>query len=109
MLGFSIAPYINSVIRLGNKQERELLFIAMADQRLVESNKRGCVGQLVSASEEAVRVSNNMKNKQDKQMFTQAFATFDNAVREFSLMSNKMTNLEVDVKEIRNDIRDLKK
>ena len=44
-LGFSIAPYINSVIRLGNKQERELLFIAMADQRLVKSNKRGCMGQ----------------------------------------------------------------
>lgn len=49
------------------------------------------------------------ENKQDKQMFSQAFATFDNAVREFSLMSSKMTNLEVDVKEIRNDIRDLKK
>lgn len=47
--------------------------------------------------------------KQDKLMFTQAISTFDNAVREFSIMSNKMTNLEVDVKEIRNDIRYLKK
>ena len=48
------------------------------------------------------------ENKQDKIMFASAVTSFENSVREFSTLSNKMTNLEHDVKEIRNNIRDLK-
>lgn len=49
------------------------------------------------------------ENKQDKVMFATAVASFENSVREFTTMSSKMANLEHDVKEIRNDIRDLKR
>ena len=94
MLGFSIAPYINSVIRLGNKQERELLFIAMADQRLVKSNKRGCMGQMALASEEAVRVSNNMKSKQDKQKKDGASKVLKR-IEEQNLLDNKVVICDV--------------
>ena len=93
-LGFSIAPYINSVIRLGNKQERELLFIAMADQRLVKSNKRGCFGQMALASEEAVRVSNNMKSKQDKQKKEGASKVLKR-IEEQNLLDNKVIICDV--------------
>ena len=48
------------------------------------------------------------ENKQDKAMFASAVASFENSVREFTIMSSKMANLEHDVKEIRNDIRELK-
>ena len=48
-------------------------------------------------------------SKQEKNVFANAVTSFDNSVREFTIMSNKMINMEHDVKEIRNDIRDLKK
>lgn len=58
--------------------------------------------------------------KEEKRIFSDAVASFENSVREFSNLSNKMTNLEQDVRdiktslehdvrEIRNDIKDLKK
>ena len=69
--------------------------------------------------------SRNMKTseeeaKEEKRIFSDAVASFENSVREFSNLSNKMTNLEHDVRdiktnlehdvrEIRNDIKDLKK
>lgn len=53
------------------------------------------------------------ENKQDKTMFTNAISSFNLSVQQagdmFNIMSSKMGNLEHDVKEIRNDIRDLKK
>ena len=42
------------------------------------------------------------ENKQDKATFASAVASFENSVREFSSLSSKMTNLEHDVREIRN-------
>ena len=58
--------------------------------------------------------------KEEKRIFSDAVASFEDSVREFSNLSNKMTNLEhdvrdiktsleQDVREIRNDIKDLKK
>lgn len=57
--------------------------------------------------------------KEEKRIFSDAVASFEGSVREFSNLSNKMTNLEhdvrdiktsleQDVREIRNDIKDLK-
>lgn len=57
--------------------------------------------------------------KEEKRIFSDAVASFESSVREFSNLSNKMTNLEhdvrdiktsleQDVREIRNDIKDLK-
>lgn len=95
MLGFSIAPYINSVVRLGTKEERELMFIAMADNsKLVSSKKRGSRGELVLASEEAVRVSNNLKSKQDKQK-KEGAANVLKRIEEQGLMNNKIIICDV--------------
>lgn len=93
-LGFSIAPYINSVIRLGTKQERDLVFMAMSDNILVKSNKRGSMGAMVLASEEAVRVSNNVKSKQDKQKKEGATKVLDR-INELNLLDNKIVVCEV--------------
>lgn len=57
--------------------------------------------------------------KEEKRIFSNAVASFEDSVREFSNLSNKMTNLEhdvrdiktsleQDVREIRSDIKDLK-
>lgn len=94
MLGFSIAPYINSVVRLGTKEERELMFLAMADNVLVPSKKRGSMGMLTLASEEAVRVSNNIKSRQDKQKKEGASKVLDR-IKEHGLMNNKVVVCDV--------------
>lgn len=58
--------------------------------------------------------------REEKRVFSNAVASFESSVREFSSLSNKMTNLEHDVRdiktslehdvrEIRNDIKELKK
>lgn len=53
------------------------------------------------------------ENKQDKAMFMSAIQSFDLSVKQssdmFNNMSSKMTNLEFDVKEIKNNVRELKK
>lgn len=58
--------------------------------------------------------------REEKRVFASAVATFESSVREFSNLSNKMTglehdvreiktSLEHDVREIRSDIKELKK
>lgn len=93
-LGFSIAPNINSVIRLGDKKERELVFVAMADDRLVKSNKRGNLGQLELATVEAVRISNNIKSRQDKLKKEGASKVLDR-IKELNLLDNKIIVCDV--------------
>lgn len=52
------------------------------------------------------------ENKQDKAMFMRAIQSFDLSVKQssdmFNSISSKMTNLEFDVKEIKNNVRELK-
>lgn len=48
-ISFYIAPYINATIRVGNTDEKLLLFESMLDFRAYEeipSTKRGCKGEL---------------------------------------------------------------
>lgn len=65
--GFSISPLINATIRIGSKEEKELLFKSLLNQEiLVESKKRGAKGEIVPIQQEAIRIATNLKSKQDK-------------------------------------------
>ena len=64
-----IAPYINAVSRSGTEEERRIVFESMIDflaYELVPSTKRGCKGQMETRVEQAVRICNNVKNRQTK-------------------------------------------
>ena len=68
-ISFYIAPYINATIRVGNTDEKLLLFESMLDFRAYEeipSTKRGCKGELETRVAQACRVCKNVKNRQTK-------------------------------------------
>lgn len=68
-VGFYIAPYINAVARVGTQQETLLLAESMLEYRAYEqipSTKRGCSGQTESRVEQACRIANNVRNRQNK-------------------------------------------
>lgn len=46
--------------------------------------------------------------KEDKVMFNTAINSFNNSVQEFKTVNCKMTNLELDIREIKNDLTEIK-
>jgi len=65
-----IAPFINSVNRIGTMEEKEMLFRSMVDLwalEIVESNKRGAKGEKVTLVTECCRVIKNVKTHQKKE------------------------------------------
>lgn len=66
---FYIIPMINAVQRSGTIEEKELLFKSMLKYEafnMIDSTKRGCKGQQEKLVEQAVRMSNNVKNRQTR-------------------------------------------
>jgi single-stranded DNA-specific DHH superfamily exonuclease len=64
-IAFYITPYVNATIRMGNQEEKLLLFESMLETRayeLIPSTKRGCKGQMETKVEQACRNCNNLKN-----------------------------------------------
>lgn len=68
-VAFYIAPLINAVCRVGEVEERKVLFHSMLNFmafELIPSTKRGCKGQMETIVEQACRTSSNVKLKQTK-------------------------------------------
>lgn len=68
-VAFYIAPLINAVTRVGETDERQVVFQSMLDflaYDLIPSTKRGCKGQAETIVEQACRVSGNVKTRQTK-------------------------------------------
>ena len=69
-VSFSIAPFINSMTRVGTLDEKELLFKSMLFHQayqMVPSTKRGHkIGETEYIVEQAFRVTTNVKNRQKK-------------------------------------------
>jgi len=63
---FYITPFINSMNRSGEMNEKFLLFRSMLDYEAYKetpSGKRGHKGEMASLVSEAVRISVNVKNR----------------------------------------------
>ena len=66
-VAFYIVPMINAMIRIGEMDEKERLFLAFIDgERLVECHKRGAKNTLEKVAIESARECTNAKAKQDK-------------------------------------------
>lgn len=91
-IAFYVAPYINAITRVGQKEEKQTLFEAMLEWKAYESipsTKRGCKGQLESRVEQAVRNSTNVKSRQTR-MRDQSLDAIENLIEEQNLLDHKI-------------------
>lgn len=91
-IAFYVVPYINAVARLGTREEKKVLFEAMLDWKAlnqIPSTKRGCKGQMEAIVTQAVRMSNNIKNHQNK-IRDENIEIINNQIEEKDLLKNKI-------------------
>lgn len=91
-VAFYIAPQVNGTIRMGDHDDKLLLFESMLDFKayeLIPSTKRGCSGQSETRVEQACRNCTNIKNHQKKAVdeFTEAV---EKIIQEERLLDNKI-------------------
>lgn len=89
-IAFYVAPFINAVNRSGTDEEKLLVFESMLDFKAYEeipSTKRGCAGQMETRVEQAIRTSNNIKNRQSK---AEEFSSniIENLIEKNNLLNN---------------------
>lgn len=68
-VSFCISPIINAITRVGTLEEKNLLFQAFLENtayKEIASNKRGHKGETVQLVDEAIRVTNNVRSRQNK-------------------------------------------
>lgn len=91
-IAFYIVPFVNAVVRMGNRDDKILLFEAMLDWKgneLIPSTKRGCKGQSETRAEQACRNSSNIKSHQQKAR-DKAIELIDTLIQEQELDKNKI-------------------
>ena len=101
-IAFYIAPYVNATIRMGDKNEKLMLFESMLDYRgyeQVPSTKRGCKGQLETKVEQACRNCTNIKNRQTKAR-DESLNIIEQIIEEENLLKNKILAIRLDNKKI---------
>lgn len=91
-VAFYIAPYVNSMTRVGTDEEKLLLFKSMLTYeafQLVPSTKRGCGGQEELLVEQSVRTCANVKNRQER-VKTAALDAINSQIERDNLLSDKI-------------------
>lgn len=91
-VAFYIAPYVNATIRMGNQEEKRLMFESMLTHKAyiqIPSTKRGCKGQMESLVEQATRNCMNIKNRQTKAR-DNTLETVERLIAENNLLENKI-------------------
>ena len=99
-IAWYIAPYINAISRSGAENEKLVVFEAMIDflaYKTVPSTKRGCKGQFETRVEQAVRVCNNVKNRQGKARDSATEAVLQ-VIEDEHLTNNKILAVRLDPK-----------
>lgn len=99
-VAFYIAPYVNATIRMGDHNEKMMLFESMLDFRGYEqipSTKRGCKGQMETRVEQACRNSTNIKNRQAKARDS-ALEAIERIIKDKGLLDNKILVIKLDEK-----------
>ena len=91
-VAWSIAPYVNAVLRIGSQSEKEILFQSMLDYKAyneVPSTKRGCKGQMETIVEQSCRMCTNIKNRQQN-LRDKYFEEVENIILQDKLLENKI-------------------
>lgn len=92
-IAFYVSPAINAITRVGTMEEKELLFRAMLETDAylsVPSTKRGHKqGDTELIVEQAIRISNNVKNRQN-QLRDELQNTIEELIEERNLLDNKI-------------------
>jgi len=98
-LGFYIAPIINAIIRVGEPEEKILLFSAMLEKyayKTIPSTKRGAKsGETETYVEQAVRQGANIRSRQNR-MRDAGLELINNIIKEKKLDENKIIIVEVE-------------
>jgi len=98
-LGFYIAPIINAIIRVGEPEEKILLFSAMLEKyayKTITSTKRGAKsGETETYVEQAVRQGANIRSRQNRMRDT-GLELINNIIKEKRLDENKIIIVEVE-------------
>lgn len=94
-----IAPAVNAVVRVGTEKEKEILFNSLLDFKaytLVPSTKRGHkVGDTETIVEQACRICNNVKNRQNKNRDS-FIEEIDFQIKTEHLLDNKILFIKLD-------------
>lgn len=91
-VAFYIAPYVNAMIRMGTQKEKMVLFESMLNFKayeLINSTKRGCIGQQETRVEQACRTCTNVKNRQTKAR-DNALTAIEEQIKEENLLEHKL-------------------
>lgn len=91
-IAFYVAPYVNATIRMGDLEEKTILFESMLHSKAysqVPSTKRGAKGQMETLVEQACRNCTNIKNRQTKAR-DNALEEIEAIIKAKNLLDNKM-------------------
>lgn len=89
---FYITPFLNSAMRSGTIEEKQLIFNSMLEweaHKRVPSTKRGCKGQEEPLIEQALRTAINVKSRQTKAQEA-GMALLEEKIEEEDLLDNKV-------------------
>lgn len=69
-ISFYIAPFINSIVRVGTLEERQLIFECFLEDKaneIIPSTKRGAKGEFETRATQGARTAINVKNRQKRE------------------------------------------
>ena len=101
-IAFYVAPFLNAVNRSGTFTEKTLVFESLLDYKAYEqvpSTKRGAKGELKTLVEQAIRTSNNIKNRQSKVEETSSKLVED-LIAKGKLLNNKILVVPIPMTEL---------
>lgn len=98
-LAWYVAPAVNAVTRVGTQKEKEILFESFLNHKaytLIPSTKRGHkVGDTETVVEQACRICNNAKNRQNK-VRDALVESIDFQIKNEHLLDNKILFVKID-------------
>ncbi len=98
-IAWYIAPAVNAVTRVGTQKEKEVLFESFLNHKaytLVPSTKRGHkIGDTETVVEQACRICNNTKNRQNKTRDT-LIENIEFQIKSEHLLKNKILFIKID-------------
>lgn len=95
-IAFYIVPLINSMIRVGDQDQKYRLFLSFINpHELVCSQKRGEKGKMVEIYTESIRECINTKNKQNK-LRDKAIELIKDKIEKEDLLNNKILFISLD-------------
>ena len=92
-VAFYIAPFVNSMVRSGTQEEKQLLFKSMLKFEAfkeIPSNKRGHKqGEMERVVDQAIRTATNVKNRQTRAVDT-AMEELEKQIKDNNMMEHKV-------------------